>query len=63
MYFLGSNTFSEPWHLPHSPSEQVAEIVYAYCLWLYWLWCKLVEEGWVMGQNILESKWVNFGTG
>lgn len=27
-YFLGSNTFSEPWHLPHSPSEQVAEIVY-----------------------------------
>nr|GFA92479.1 GMP synthase [glutamine-hydrolyzing] [Tanacetum cinerariifolium] len=28
MYFLGSNTFSEPWHLPHSPSEQVAEIVY-----------------------------------
>ena len=37
MYFLGSNTFSEPWHLPHSPSEQVAKIVYAYCLWLYWL--------------------------
>ncbi|KVH93854.1 hypothetical protein Ccrd_004082, partial [Cynara cardunculus var. scolymus] len=29
MYFMGSNTFSEPWHLPHSPSEQVAEIVYA----------------------------------
>ncbi|KAL7602506.1 hypothetical protein Lser_V15G25631 [Lactuca serriola] len=28
MYFMGSNSFSEPWHLPHSPSEQVAEIVY-----------------------------------
>lgn len=26
--FMGSNSFSEPWHLPHSPSEQVAEIVY-----------------------------------
>ncbi|GLU09988.1 hypothetical protein SLE2022_268200 [Rubroshorea leprosula] len=28
MYFMGPNTFSEPWHLPHSPPEQVAEIVY-----------------------------------
>ena len=28
MYFLGPNTFSEPWHLPHSPPEQVKEIVY-----------------------------------
>ncbi|ONK80989.1 uncharacterized protein A4U43_C01F24020 [Asparagus officinalis] len=28
MYFMGSNTFSEPWHLPHSPPEQVVEIVY-----------------------------------
>ncbi|KMT03252.1 hypothetical protein BVRB_8g197950 [Beta vulgaris subsp. vulgaris] len=28
MYFLGPNTFSEPWHLPHSPPDQVKEIVY-----------------------------------
>uniref|UniRef100_A0A2P2JRD6 Uncharacterized protein MANES_16G106300 n=2 Tax=Rhizophora mucronata TaxID=61149 RepID=A0A2P2JRD6_RHIMU len=28
MYFMGSNTFSEPWHLPHSPPEQIIEIVY-----------------------------------
>ncbi|KAL5771093.1 hypothetical protein ACOSP7_015247 [Xanthoceras sorbifolium] len=28
MYFMGPNTFSEPWHLPHSPPEQVIEIVY-----------------------------------
>ncbi|XP_020592059.1 uncharacterized protein LOC110032695 [Phalaenopsis equestris] len=28
MYFLGPNTFSEPWHLPHSPPEQITEIVY-----------------------------------
>ncbi|KAK2968224.1 hypothetical protein RJ640_027356 [Escallonia rubra] len=28
MYFMGSNTFSEPWHLPYSPPEQVTEIVY-----------------------------------
>ncbi|KAH7834094.1 hypothetical protein Vadar_012689 [Vaccinium darrowii] len=28
MYFMGPNTFSEPWHLPHSPPEQVKEIVY-----------------------------------
>ncbi|GAB4852694.1 hypothetical protein Ancab_016908 [Ancistrocladus abbreviatus] len=27
-YFLGPNTFSEPWHLPHSPPEQVKYIVY-----------------------------------
>lgn len=27
MYFMGSNTFSEPWHLTHSPPEQVMEIV------------------------------------
>lgn len=27
MYFMGPNTFSEPWHLPHSPPEQVKEIV------------------------------------
>lgn len=28
MYFMGPNTFKEPWHLPHSPPEQVKEIVY-----------------------------------
>ncbi|RWR73679.1 hypothetical protein CKAN_00198100 [Cinnamomum micranthum f. kanehirae] len=28
MYFMGPNTFSEPWHLPHSPPNQVTEIVY-----------------------------------
>ncbi|KAM1605440.1 uncharacterized protein LOC126596812 [Malus sylvestris] len=28
MFFMGPNTFSEPWHLPHSPPEQVTEIVY-----------------------------------
>ncbi|XP_051151685.1 uncharacterized protein LOC127265751 isoform X2 [Andrographis paniculata] len=28
MYFMGPNTFSEPWHLPHMPPEQVKEIVY-----------------------------------
>ncbi|KAJ4959336.1 hypothetical protein NE237_026447 [Protea cynaroides] len=28
MYFMGPNTFSEPWHLPHTPPEQLTEIVY-----------------------------------
>ncbi|KAL6555041.1 hypothetical protein OROGR_006299 [Orobanche gracilis] len=28
MYFLGANTFSEPWHLPHSPPKEVKEMVY-----------------------------------
>ncbi|KAM7493377.1 hypothetical protein LguiB_027986 [Lonicera macranthoides] len=28
MYFMGPNTFGEPWHLPHTPPEQVKEIVY-----------------------------------
>ncbi|KAF8388896.1 hypothetical protein HHK36_025577 [Tetracentron sinense] len=28
MYFMGCNTFGEPWHLPHSPPEQIIEIVY-----------------------------------
>ncbi|KAL8110021.1 uncharacterized protein LOC141672459 isoform X1 [Apium graveolens] len=28
MYFMGSNTFSEPWYLPHTPPEQIKEIVY-----------------------------------
>lgn len=29
LYFQGPNTFSEPWHLPHCPPEQVKDIVYA----------------------------------
>ncbi|KDO79951.1 hypothetical protein CISIN_1g0005072mg, partial [Citrus sinensis] len=28
MYFMGPNTFSQPWHLPHTPPEQIKEIVY-----------------------------------
>ncbi|KAJ6840658.1 uncharacterized protein M6B38_118000 [Iris pallida] len=28
MYFMGPNTFGEPWHLPHTPPEQVVAIVY-----------------------------------
>uniref|UniRef100_A0A7N0V003 DUF8003 domain-containing protein n=1 Tax=Kalanchoe fedtschenkoi TaxID=63787 RepID=A0A7N0V003_KALFE len=28
MYFMGLNTFRDPWHLPHSPPDQVHEIVY-----------------------------------
>ncbi|KAI3904310.1 hypothetical protein MKW92_039276 [Papaver armeniacum] len=28
MYFLGPNTFGEPWHLPHSPPDEITEIVY-----------------------------------
>ncbi|KAL9376523.1 hypothetical protein Peur_030643 [Populus x canadensis] len=28
MYFMGRNTFSEPLHLPHTPPEQIKEIVY-----------------------------------
>ncbi|KAL8489690.1 hypothetical protein ACS0TY_025547 [Phlomoides rotata] len=28
MYFMGANTFGEPWHLPHSPPKEVKEIVY-----------------------------------
>ncbi|KAL1547710.1 hypothetical protein AAHA92_16030 [Salvia divinorum] len=28
MYFLGANTFGEPWHLLHSPPKEVKEIVY-----------------------------------
>ncbi|WOK97014.1 hypothetical protein Cni_G05722 [Canna indica] len=28
MFFMGPNTFSEPWHLPHSPPEQITDIVY-----------------------------------
>lgn len=27
MYFMGLNTFSDPWHLPHTPPEQVKDIV------------------------------------
>lgn len=26
---MGPNTFSEPWHLPHTPPEEIKEIVYA----------------------------------
>jgi hypothetical protein len=32
MYFMGPNTFSEPWHLPHTPPEEITEIVYVYWL-------------------------------
>ncbi|TQD76240.1 hypothetical protein C1H46_038219 [Malus baccata] len=28
MYFMGPNTFREPWHLPYSPPSAVIEIVY-----------------------------------
>ncbi|KAM3407778.1 hypothetical protein ACQJBY_001250 [Aegilops geniculata] len=28
MFFMGPNTFSEPWHLPHTPPEQITDIVY-----------------------------------
>ncbi|GAA0181966.1 transmembrane signal receptor [Lithospermum erythrorhizon] len=28
MYFMGPNTFSEPWHLPHTPPEQIKELVH-----------------------------------
>ncbi|WZZ76610.1 hypothetical protein YC2023_087980 [Brassica napus] len=28
IYFLGPNTFSEPWHLSHTPPEKIKEIVY-----------------------------------
>lgn len=28
MYFMGPNTFADPWHLPHSPPEQLKDIVY-----------------------------------
>lgn len=28
MYFMGSNSFGEPWHLPHSPPDQIAGFVY-----------------------------------
>ncbi|KAL2543583.1 glycine-rich protein [Forsythia ovata] len=28
MYFIGPNTFSKPWLLPHTPPEQIKEIVY-----------------------------------
>ena len=27
MYFMGRNTFSEPWLLPHTPPEEIKEIV------------------------------------
>jgi len=42
MYFMGPNTFSEPWHLPHTPPEQISEIVYVLpyfvcCLYFHYL--------------------------
>ena len=27
MYFMGSNSFNEPWHLPHSPPDQIVDYV------------------------------------
>lgn len=27
MYFMGPNSFSEPWHLSHTPAEEIKEIV------------------------------------
>lgn len=29
LYFMGSNTFNQPWHLPHSPPDEITELVYA----------------------------------
>ncbi|KAL8209856.1 hypothetical protein R6Q57_006588 [Mikania cordata] len=28
MYFMGLNTFSDPWHLPHTPPQQVKDVIY-----------------------------------
>ncbi|CAO2819397.1 unnamed protein product [Amaranthus hypochondriacus] len=28
MYFMGPNTFREPWHLPYSPPDEIVDIVY-----------------------------------
>ncbi|KAJ7554138.1 hypothetical protein O6H91_06G127300 [Diphasiastrum complanatum] len=28
MYFMGRNSFSEPWHLPRSPPDQIMDLVY-----------------------------------
>ncbi|GAA0160631.1 transmembrane signal receptor [Lithospermum erythrorhizon] len=28
MYFMGANTFRDPWHLSHSPPQEIKEIVY-----------------------------------
>lgn len=27
LYFMGSNSFGEPWHLPPPPPEQIIELV------------------------------------
>lgn len=27
MYFMGPNTFREPWHLPYSPPDEIVDIV------------------------------------
>ncbi|KAH7294748.1 hypothetical protein KP509_27G016400 [Ceratopteris richardii] len=28
LYFMGNNSFSEPWHLPHTPPQQIMELIY-----------------------------------
>ncbi|KAL3690273.1 hypothetical protein R1sor_016582 [Riccia sorocarpa] len=28
VYFMGCNSFGEPWHLPHSPPEQIIDLIY-----------------------------------
>eukprot|EP01018_Ginkgo_biloba_P032513 Gb_27769 [translate_table: standard] len=28
MYFMGPNTFGEPWNLPHSPPDEIIDLVY-----------------------------------
>ncbi|MCO5593740.1 hypothetical protein L7F22_047757 [Adiantum nelumboides] len=28
LYFMGSNSFSEPWHLPYAPPKQIMELIY-----------------------------------
>eukprot|EP00250_Pteridium_aquilinum_P010753 c19609_g1_i2 orf=575-4888(+) len=28
LYFMGNNSFSEPWHLPHTPPKQIMELIY-----------------------------------
>lgn len=28
LYFTGSNSFGEPWRLPHPPPEQILDLVY-----------------------------------
>ncbi|KAI5062055.1 hypothetical protein GOP47_0022594 [Adiantum capillus-veneris] len=28
LYFMGNNSFSEPWHLPYTPPKQIMELIY-----------------------------------